>query len=166
MLDIDLNVAPTIDSNATTQILDSPEAKQGGDGGSSGMVTAGMVEKQQETETYGESKSDNILGNGGGSLQLLIEAARYVEENEDNKLSLKPCDSTRSKGKKMEVVCDDDVEEREDELNERVERAPPVVRSKRGRSQVLPNKYRDSVMEPLARLTRPDQPVPTKRRSR
>lgn len=31
----------------------------------------------------------------------------------------------------------------------------PVVRSKRGRTQVLPNKYKDSVMEPLSSRNRP-----------
>lgn len=30
----------------------------------------------------------------------------------------------------------------------------PVVRSKRGRTQVLPNKYKDSVMEPLSSRNR------------
>ncbi|KAF8009520.1 hypothetical protein BT93_J0505 [Corymbia citriodora subsp. variegata] len=39
----------------------------------------------------------------------------------------------------------------------------PVVRSKRGRNQVLPYRFRDSVLEPWARLSR-SNPVPTKRR--
>lgn len=41
--------------------------------------------------------------------------------------------------------------------------SPPVVRTKRGRNQVLPYRFRDSVLEPWARLSR-SNPVPTKRR--
>ncbi|KAI3420510.1 uncharacterized protein J3R85_012725 [Psidium guajava] len=39
----------------------------------------------------------------------------------------------------------------------------PVVRSKRGRNQVLPYRFRDSVLEPWARLSR-SNPVPSKRK--
>lgn len=43
----------------------------------------------------------------------------------------------------------------------------PVVRSKRGRSRVLPYKYRDSILEPLARLSRHrSTTISSKRRSR
>ncbi|KAM7522475.1 hypothetical protein LguiA_012377 [Lonicera macranthoides] len=47
------------------------------------------------------------------------------------------------------------------------ETSSPVVRSKRGRSRVLPYKYRDSILEPLARLSRHrSTTTSSKRRSR
>lgn len=45
-------------------------------------------------------------------------------------------------------------EEEEEEKNGGGAEASPVVRSKRGRIQMLPCKYRDSVLEPLTRFTR------------
>ncbi|XAR60093.1 hypothetical protein NMG60_11033337 [Bertholletia excelsa] len=53
------------------------------------------------------------------------------------------------------------------DLNGDFEDVSPVVRSKRGRSQVLPYKFRDSVLEPLKPLSRHRSPAAaTKRRSR
>ena len=40
----------------------------------------------------------------------------------------------------------------------------PLVRSKRGRIQVLPNKYRDSILEPLTPFSRIRSTIVTNRR--
>lgn len=67
--------------------------------------------------------------------------------------------SRRSKSKRDECLMADLYGDFED--------ISPVVRSKRGRSQVLPYRYRDSVLEPWRRLSRQrSTTVSTKRRSR
>ncbi|XP_047179357.1 uncharacterized protein LOC124846186 [Vigna umbellata] len=94
-------------------------------------------------------------------LDLLIEAARVVsgkDESDSEEERGLGTESTTLKGnqekrKERWVVVDiygDVLEERE-----------PVVRSKRGRNQALPYRFRDSVVEPLKRATRSQRPSST-----
>ncbi|KAI3450673.1 hypothetical protein Pfo_007338, partial [Paulownia fortunei] len=103
------------------------------------------------------------------SLTLLIEAAKLIfGEFKDNDKS-EPGNQNASRGselKKDEVAADIEPNERKltrrsscwttAEMGGEFEETPssPVVRSKRGRTQVLPCKYRDSVLEPLTRLSK------------
>ncbi|KAA8544196.1 hypothetical protein F0562_022168 [Nyssa sinensis] len=123
----------------------------------------------EDNEHVEESRSD-------GSLGLLIEAAKLIfGDFEDDELgSEKPSpnhtvredsltgterDNTTRRSKRDHCLTMDLYGDFED--------VSPVVRSKRGRSQVLPYRYRDSVLEPLTRLSRQrSTTVSTKRRSR
>ncbi|KAK8641377.1 hypothetical protein V6N13_010785 [Hibiscus sabdariffa] len=100
----------------------------------------------QKSSTDGDVKTAAAFND---SLGLLIEAAEMIAYR----------DYCMNNGKEKEV---EEVEksggggsmEREKDLSVNVEdegfedTTPPVVRSKRGRSQVLPLRYRDSVLEP------------------
>ncbi|XP_014493413.1 uncharacterized protein LOC106755718 [Vigna radiata var. radiata] len=94
-------------------------------------------------------------------LDLLIEAARVVsgkhesDSEEERGLGTESTTQRANKEKRKErwVVVDiygDVLEDRE-----------PVVRSKRGRNQALPYRFRDSVVEPLKRATRSQRPSST-----
>lgn len=80
-------------------------------------------------------------------LDLLIEAAEMVSGNSEDKES----DSDKQEVTKRSRKCSLVVDLYEDNTSS------PVVRSKRGRSQVLPYRYRDSsvLLEPWKRLPRP-----------
>lgn len=116
------------------------------------------------------------------SLTLLIEAAKLIfgefMDNDESELG-KQNVSRGSELKKDEVAADIEANEGKlsrrssywtaEEMGEEFEEPPssPVVRSKRGRTQVLPGKYKDSVLEPLTRLSRPRSSIlPSKRRRR
>lgn len=132
----------------------------GGDGDGDGVETKRVCRK--------EYKRDGFLG-------LLIEAAEFIsgefKEDEPEQLVTSRTvsektetaainESTRnSKSKGKECWMEDLYDDFED--------ISPVVRSKRGRNQVLPYRYRDSVLEPWRPLSRPKSTtVSTKRRSR
>lgn len=93
------------------------------------------------------------------SLTLLIEAAKLVfgQVEEDNT-------------KKEEVAAAEPGERRLRRRSAWLEEVAPsstVVRTKRGRTQVLPHKYRDSVLEPSTRFPRTGPYInPTNRRQR
>jgi len=85
------------------------------------------------------------------SLALLIEAAEMFSGNlEDKESDSEKLEETTS-GSKKSCKCSWVVDLYEDNTSS------PVVRSKRGRSQVLPYRYRDSsvLLEPWKRLPRP-----------
>ncbi|KAL2239354.1 UNVERIFIED_CONTAM: hypothetical protein Sindi_0576600 [Sesamum indicum] len=106
------------------------------------------------------------------SLTLLIEAAELIfgefkdnDKPESEKQTVSP--SSDSEQKKDEAAADiGAANERklrrrsscwtEEGMGGELEESPssPVVRSKRGRTQILPTKYKDSVLEPLTRLSR------------
>ncbi|CAK7329290.1 unnamed protein product [Dovyalis caffra] len=86
-------------------------------------------------------------------LALLIEAAEMVSGHSDDKESdSEKLEETKS-GSKRSCKCSWVVDLYEDNASS------PVVRSKRGRSQVLPYRYRDSsvLLEPWKRLPRPQK---------
>ncbi|KAK9168424.1 hypothetical protein Syun_000564 [Stephania yunnanensis] len=88
-----------------------------------------------------------------GYLGLLVEAARLIsgnlEDGED-----RPIQSDRSRAREEYQNQNRNRNElwRLELCDEGLEDVSPVVRSKRGRNQVLPYRYRDSVLEPLKRL--------------
>ncbi|KAJ6395562.1 hypothetical protein OIU77_020751 [Salix suchowensis] len=85
------------------------------------------------------------------SLTLLIEAAEMFSGNLEDKKSDSEKREETSSGSKTSCKCSWVVDLYEDSTS------PPVVRSKRGRSQVLPYRYRDSsfLLEPWKRPPRP-----------
>ncbi|KAE8682434.1 putative HhH-GPD base excision DNA repair family protein [Hibiscus syriacus] len=92
-----------------------------------------------------------------GSLDLLIEAAEmiasrdyYMNGKEDE---VEEVEKSGGGGGSMERDKDSSLNVEEEEFEETENTAPPVVRSKRGRSQVLPLRYRDSVLEPWMKRT-------------
>ncbi|XVF05236.1 hypothetical protein REPUB_Repub05bG0154700 [Reevesia pubescens] len=117
-----------------------------------GTVTATVTDVSSEvTEMQkgeGEVKTAAAFND---SLDLLIEAAEMISDrdyclNEKNKEIEevdKSVDGSSMKGNKKDSLVNV-VEEGFEEIED----ISPVVRSKRGRSQVLPHRFRDSVLEP------------------
>lgn len=128
------------------------EAEEGGDDNDDEVKKTSALKKGRE------NKNNDYLG-------LLVEAAKLIsgnfgdddevdsgEPSQEKELSRTRNESSKSgskrkKNKKSWRVVDwlGDVEED----------TSPVVRSKRGRTQVLPTRYRDSVLEPWKPLSRP-----------
>ncbi|KAA8544197.1 hypothetical protein F0562_022167 [Nyssa sinensis] len=135
-------------------------------------------ESEDETRSFGRNRYRNE-----GCLGLLIEAAKLIDSGEFEPVKVK---QSRNHLLSNELGKDESqmMTESETATNESVtrgwkrkeslavnvygdfEETSPVVRSKRGRSQVLPYKYRDSVVEPLKQLSRRQRStlVPAKRR--
>ncbi|KAL8193637.1 hypothetical protein R6Q57_026772 [Mikania cordata] len=103
-----------------------------------------------------------------GYLGLLIEAAQLILGDDKQPASSKkeyvdaPV-TARGGAKRKQRQCWTPAAEAE--WYAEFEDTSPVVKSKRGRNQVLPFRYRDSVVEPLVRLT-PATSVPLRRRSK
>ena len=124
------------------------------------VVVKTVAFKREENE----NKSTDCLG-------LLVEAARLIsgnfeEEEEDDE---SPSHHHHHRGKKLssELGLGLEKSKRKRKRNLRknssgggtvedwMEDTSPVVKSKRGRNQVLPTRYRDSVLEPWKPLPRP-----------
>lgn len=88
---------------------------------------------------FGDNESDSGKKKLSGELET--QQDRVVEKRKSSK---------RKKKNSESVSMVDWLEELED--------TSPVVRSKRGRSQVLPTRYRDSVLDPWKPLPRPQKP--------
>lgn len=116
------------------------------------------MEEEIGVEKEGDEEEEKELGgveDEYNCLDLLIEAAKVISGKEESK---KIEEARRSEGKKRWMVVNlysDDAAEKS-----------PVVRTKRGRSQALPYRFRDSVMEPLKRTGRPHRPSSTTAASR
>ncbi|GLT51304.1 hypothetical protein SLA2020_247230 [Shorea laevis] len=99
------------------------------------------------------------------SLALLIEAAEMISDDQlgspkqDQKVAQSEAVKSGSNSKKNSWNDGDECG------NGDFEDISPVVRSRRGRSQVLPYRYRDSVLEPLRRPQRSAMVPKEKRRS-
>ena len=125
------------------------------------VVVKTVAFKREENE----NKSTDCLG-------LLVEAARLIsgnfeEEEEEDEES--PSHHHHHRGKKLssELGLGLEKSKRKRKRNSRknssgggtvedwMEDTSPVVKSKRGRNQVLPTRYRDSVLEPWKPLPRP-----------
>ncbi|XVE59515.1 hypothetical protein DITRI_Ditri05aG0052000 [Diplodiscus trichospermus] len=115
-------------------------------------VSSDVTEMQKSDDsksgTYGEIKTAAALNDC--SLDLLIEAAEMISSNRDHYC-------VNEKDKEIEEVDKSGGSMRRNQANlvnvgeegfEEFEDISPVVRSKRGRSQVLPHRFRDSVLEP------------------
>lgn len=134
---------------------------------SSGIDYNGVSEAVEEEE---KQRDEGYLG-------LLIEAAQLILGEESEKPKKPPtrkhveASSAARRGAKRKQQCWTAAAEAE--WYAEFEDTSPVVKSKRGRSQVLPYKYRDSVVEPLVgwtssshRSTANSAAVPSKRRSK
>lgn len=134
---------------------------------SSGIDYNGISEVVEEEE---KQRDEGYLG-------LLIEAAQLILGEETEKPKKSPASkhmeasSAARRGTKRKQQCWTAAAEAE--WHAEFEDTSPVVKSKRGRSQVLPYKYRDSVVEPLVRWTSSTHrsiansaAVPSKRRSK
>lgn len=120
----------TEDSSDVTEMAKSDDFKSGG--------------------TDGEVKTA-VAAVFNDSLDLLIEAAVMISERDYNYVNEKKKEVEKSGGsmkrnnKESNLV---NVNGEEEGFEEIEDISPPVVRSTRGRSQVLPQRFRDSVLEP------------------
>uniref|UniRef100_A0A5B7AAA4 Uncharacterized protein n=1 Tax=Davidia involucrata TaxID=16924 RepID=A0A5B7AAA4_DAVIN len=150
-------------SEITNPQLGSSEIENNGVSEESKGEEDSEIKAEEEHERVEESRSE-------GSLGLLIEAAKLIfgdfEDDEelgsekpgqkDGLTGTEETESTTRRSKRNHCWTVD--------LYGDFENISPVVRSKRGRSQVLPYRYRDSVLEPLTRQK--STKVSTKRRSK
>ncbi|KAL0369567.1 UNVERIFIED_CONTAM: hypothetical protein Sangu_0274800 [Sesamum angustifolium] len=137
------------------------------DGGGSEARDPGNGCDRVEHGTGGSENSRVKIEAEEKSLTLLIEAAKLIFgefKDNDEPESQKRSDSEL---KKDEAAADIEAAN-ERKLRRRSScwteagmggefeesRSSPVVRSNRGRTQILPTKYKDSVLEPLTRLSR------------
>lgn len=123
------------------------------------LVSNGVSETSKEQDEIGELKEEQ------GFMGLLIEAATLIfgDFKNENSNSKREC-KTKTERKSFKFENSENSREKtEDEENDvaakkqlkrRNECTDPVVRSKRGRIQVLPNKYKDSILEPLTPFSR------------
>ncbi|KAK4375921.1 hypothetical protein RND71_006598 [Anisodus tanguticus] len=141
-----------------------------------------VIEKLQ-LENNGVSETDESkigeLKEQQGFMGLLIEAATLIFGDFQDEISKPKCDKSFKSGsnrEKLKLDEDDNVagkkqvKRRNYECTDEVmedKSSYPLVRSKRGRIQVLPNKYRDSILEPLTPFSRIRSTiVPNRRRSK
>ncbi|KAK7262205.1 hypothetical protein RJT34_29768 [Clitoria ternatea] len=156
-IDLNLRFSPSQSQSSETDIASIPDQPNDDDDdnnnkvGDEDEVLLEDSEKVLEERENGETASYRGQGENN-CLDLLIEAARVVSGKEESE-SEDELVSRREKRKERWVVVDlygDVVEERE-----------PVVRSKRGRNQALPCRFRDSIVEPLKRSNRHHRPSST-----
>lgn len=137
-----------------------------------------------QLENSGVSESKEEIGElkeqQQGFMGLLIEAATLIFGDFKDENPKSQCETEKAKGFKSEKLKIDEEEEvaatkkqlkrRNNEGTEEAiedKSSYPLVRSKRGRIQVLPNKYRDSILEPLTPLSRIRSTIlPNRRRSK
>ncbi|KAK4370601.1 hypothetical protein RND71_010076 [Anisodus tanguticus] len=138
------------------------------------------LENNGVSETYESKKEIGELKEQQGFMGLLIEAATLIFGDFNDENPKPECErksfKSESTREKLRLDEDDDVaakkqvKRRNYECTEEVtedKSSYPLVRSKRGRIQVLPNKYRDSILEPLTPLSRiRSTVVPNRRRSK
>ncbi|KAK7341951.1 hypothetical protein VNO80_24892 [Phaseolus coccineus] len=103
----------------------------------------------------------SFQGRDNNCLDLLIEAARVVSGKDES-------DSEEERGLGTELTTQIASQEKQKErwvvvdiYSDALDEREPVVRSKRGRNQALPYRFRDSVVEPLKRATRSQRPSST-----
>lgn len=89
------------------------------------------------------AKTTSFRGGNSNCLDLLIEAARVLSEKNEF-----DSEEEREIGDELMTSRGERVKKKKERL---VVVREPVVRSKRGRNQVLPCRFRDSVVEPLKR---------------
>lgn len=148
-----------LDSLEPKDSLSSSSSRGGGsDGGD-------LAEKNVDSE-----KPRVEIEEAERSLTLLIDAAQLIfgefidgDKSERNGFALKNDDVAASGGEAVRrSSCWTAAE-----IGGEFEESSPVARSKRGRTRVLPCRYRDSVLEPLTRFSRTGSAaIPAKRRRR
>ncbi|KAE8729416.1 putative HhH-GPD base excision DNA repair family protein [Hibiscus syriacus] len=112
----------------------------------------------QKSGSHGEVKTAAL----NDSLGLLIEAAEMIAYRDfcmnGKEKEVEEAEKSGG-GRSMERDKDSSVKVKEEGFEGIEDTAAPVVRSKRGRSQVLPVRYRDSVLEPW--IKRPQRSTAT-----
>ncbi|CAK8576314.1 unnamed protein product [Lathyrus sativus] len=110
------------------------------------VVDVDVDDVASELENEGDTKTTTFRGDSN-CIDLLIEAARVLSEKneseEEKQIETESPSHEESVKKQKERWVVVDLYETE-----------PVVRSKRGRNQTLPFRFRDSVVEPLKRKGR------------
>ncbi|KAK4440643.1 hypothetical protein Salat_0399200 [Sesamum alatum] len=170
-------------SSSSTTALDGG-GSAAGDGGCFEVNPGNGCDRVEHGDGVSENSRVKIEGEEK-SLTLLIEAAKLIfgefkdkDKPESEKQNVSP--SSDSELKKDETAEDIIEAANERKLRRRsscwteagmggeFEESPssPVVRSKRGRTQILPTKYKDSVLEPLTRLSRPRSSIVQPKRRR
>ncbi|OIT37901.1 hypothetical protein A4A49_14615 [Nicotiana attenuata] len=122
-----------------------------------------ILESSQLENTNGISEITK-LEEDKGFMGLLIEAARLIFgefKDEDLDFEPEPEKKSRTKQLKRRNKCWG-MEYVEENVDGKC--SSPVVRSKRGRLQVLPCKYRHSIIEPLTRFSRNRSSIVANRR--
>lgn len=115
------------------------------------VVDVDVDDVASELENEVDTKTSSFRGDSNNCIDLLIEAARVLSEKNES-------DSDSEEEKRIES----ELPSHEGRVEEKKERwvvvdlyeTEPVVRSKRGRTQTLPFRFRDSVVEPLKRKGR------------
>ncbi|OMO58350.1 hypothetical protein CCACVL1_25481 [Corchorus capsularis] len=113
-------------------------------------VSSDVTELQKGDEfKSGEVKTAAVFND---SLDLLIEAAEMISERDYGANEEKEKEDEKSGGSSSTMEIRNNDKDNNSVVNVEFgefEDISPVVRSKRGRSQVLPLRFRDSVLEPL-----------------
>ncbi|GLT82062.1 hypothetical protein SLE2022_004750 [Rubroshorea leprosula] len=149
-----ITVAEKATPEASSDITDLPKVEmQDGKGVESG-------DGKENGGDTGAAPFINKRRRDNDSLTLLIEAAEMISDmglpNQEQKVAQSEEIKSGSEKKSWTEEC---------EIGE-FEDTSPVVRTRRGRSQVLPYRYRDSVLEPLRRPQRSAVVSKEKRRSK
>lgn len=135
-------------------------------------ATPPEVESSPPRETAEEeNEAEQRKRRGGCNLHLLVEAARHLEpgfgedEESERGSDVRPDSSKRAAMEVLEPAAPAAAKRRRRRRDWAAAAAylgaafeediAPVVRSKRGRNQVLPSRFRDSVIEPWKAAPRP-----------
>ncbi|KAK1300558.1 Histone-lysine N-methyltransferase ATX4 [Acorus calamus] len=117
-------------------------------------ITHGLLEGEAAPEAEAEAEE---VKRSEGYLGLLIEAVRQVSgsyfDDDDDEEAEEEEEPIRVETKKREVKRRNSERERSWPLEMYIYDTAPVVRSKRGRNQVLPKRFQDSVLEPWQKQT-------------
>ncbi|KAE8688715.1 putative HhH-GPD base excision DNA repair family protein [Hibiscus syriacus] len=153
-IDLNLSLGSFLESEGKSDCLAENSFNEEKTGTATGTDASSDVTDVQKSEEFksgtdGEAKTAAAFND---SIDLLIEAAEMIASRdysmngkEEEVEEVEKCGG----GGSMEMDKDSSINvEEEEEFEETEDTAPPVVRSKRGRSQVLPLRYRDSVLEP------------------
>ncbi|KAL6537945.1 hypothetical protein OROHE_012232 [Orobanche hederae] len=157
-----------IGAGASSLSLTNANAGEGGFVSLEMNLDSGGGDRVETNEEHGngvvlENPHSTDIEKTGESLSLLIEAAELVlgefKTEDDNVLrcyELKKDESTAEIERDGRNLRRRSSGSTTPELSGKFEgtTSSPVVRSKRGRAQILPCKYRDSVLEPLTRWSK------------
>ncbi|OIT33356.1 hypothetical protein A4A49_19283 [Nicotiana attenuata] len=113
------------------------------------LESNGVCETSKKQDEIGEVKEEE------GFMGLLIEAATLIFGDFKHENSKTECENETERNSFKSENSREKTEDEENDkkqLKRRKECRDPVVRSKRGRIQVLPNKYKDSILEPFSRI--------------
>ncbi|KAK1310027.1 Histone-lysine N-methyltransferase ATX4 [Acorus calamus] len=155
---------PQVESTAETSSQGECDPKKLVEEGEEAMAVEGEEEREVSEITHGvlegeaapeaEAEAEEVK-RSEGYLGLLIEAVRqvsgsYFDDDDEEEEEEEPI---RVETKKREVKRRNSERERSWPLEMYIYDTAPVVRSKRGRNQVLPKRFQDSILEPWQKQT-------------